>query len=63
VGVCQVYDWIPEDEVWIEAVADGHDRECNLFHELYERTLMKGWETVRYKVKKNGYGLSYDVAH
>ncbi len=46
-----VYEWIPEDEVWIEVVPDVHDRLCNLFHELYERTVMKE------------YGFNYDVAH
>jgi nucleoside-diphosphate-sugar epimerase len=41
-----VYDWIPEDEVWIENTSSPHDRKCNLFHELVERHLMKehGWD-------------------
>ena len=45
------YDFIPEDEIWIENLPSKFDMDCNLLHEVYERLQMK----------KNG--LGYEEAH
>jgi len=36
-----VYDFIPEDEIWLEPTEHTRDIEDNLAHECYERKLMK----------------------
>lgn len=45
------WDFIPEDEIWIENLPSKFDMECNLLHETYERLQMK----------ENGMG--YEKAH
>lgn len=45
------YDFIPEDEIWVENLPSKFDMEANLFHETYERLQMK----------ENG--LDYEKAH
>ncbi|MFH1175342.1 MAG: hypothetical protein V1698_01305 [bacterium] len=51
-GHSAVYDFIPENEVWIDDDISPKERKFILIHELYERYLMKikGWK-------------SYDKAH
>jgi hypothetical protein len=49
-GNPEVYPWIPQGEVWIEATLDPDEKEFTLLHELTEMKLMKG-------------GMGYDEAH
>lgn len=46
-----VYDWIPRDEIWLEAGLSDEDKRFDLLHEETERTLMKDQ------------GMDYDSAH
>ena len=49
-GHDHVYEYIPEDEVWIDNDVNGAERGFVLLHELYEQNLMRS-------------GLDYDHAH
>jgi hypothetical protein len=43
-GHDHVYEFVPDDEVWIDNDIDEKERPYVLFHELHERNLMgKGW--------------------
>lgn len=46
-----VYDFIPEEEIWVEEMKDERDTKDNMGHEIYERRLMKED------------GLEYEKAH
>lgn len=50
-GHSLVYDFIPDDEIWIEKMEDSSEEIFNLAHELFERRLMKDQ------------GLDYEDAH
>ena len=43
------YDWIPENEIWIEDILARVDQVCTGCHEVHERYLMKhqGWNYNR----------------
>jgi hypothetical protein len=40
-GHGMVYEWIPNNEIWVEDMKDELDQGINLNHEIYEYTLMK----------------------
>jgi len=48
-GNGMAYDWIPRDEIWIDASYDAAQRKYIIFHELVEWTLMYyyGWDYER----------------
>jgi hypothetical protein len=45
-----VYNWIPKNEIWIDANLNTKDIEPTIVHELYERNIMKK-------------GIDYEIAH
>jgi len=46
-----VYDYVPENEVWIEDLKSDFDKLCTIIHELVERYIM------------GKYGIEYEEAH
>jgi predicted transcriptional regulator len=46
-----VYDYVPENEVWIEDLKSDFDKLCTIIHELVERYIM------------GKYGTEYEEAH
>lgn len=46
-----VYDYVPENEVWIEDLKSNFDKLCTIIHELVERYIM------------GKYGTEYEEAH
>lgn len=46
-----VYDYVPEDEIWIEDLKSGFDKKATMYHELIERYIMKK------------YNMDYEPAH
>lgn len=47
-GHDHVYEFVPENEVWIDNDVDEAERPFVLLHELHERNLMeKGWDYDR----------------
>ena len=46
-----VYDYVPENEVWIEDLKSDFDKLCTIIHEIVERYIM------------GKYGTEYEEAH